>query len=217
MNLKTLSFSLGLFMLTALGIVVYIMISSNQGSSTNQFQPIQELETEDTANLYSDFYVPEFELIDRDGNPITHEVLDDEYTVVDFFFTSCPLWCPGMTQSMLRVQRATEGTSLRFMSISIDGDVDTPEAIDQYATNYRCDPQRWSYATGDPEIVRTMVMDGLKFDLGDPSEDEDNGRLINHPTRLILLGPDRTVIGLYRYDDPDEVDRLIADAKKLVG
>jgi cytochrome oxidase Cu insertion factor (SCO1/SenC/PrrC family) len=178
---------------------------------------MHELETEDTASLYSDFYIPQFTLTDRNNEPISHEVLDDEYTVVDFFFTSCPLWCPGMTQSMLRVQQATEGTSLRFMSISIDGDVDTPEAIDQYATNYRCDPQRWAFATGDPSIVRTMVMEGLKFDLGDPNEDDDTGRLINHPTRLILLGPDRRVLGLYRYDDPDEVDRLITDAKKLIG
>ncbi len=215
MNAKTLALSLGLFMLTSLGIVAYVMVSSKQSAGT--VQPMQELETEDSASLYSDFYVPEFTLTDRYSEPITHEALDGQYTVVDFFFTSCPLWCPGMTQSMLRVQMATEGTDLRFMSISIDGSVDTPAVIDQYATNYRCNAERWAFATGDPSIVRTMVMEGLKFDLGDPSEDEDNGRLINHPTRLILLGPDRTVIGLYRYDDPDEVDRLIADAKKLVG
>ena len=103
------------------------------------------------------------------------------------------------------------------MSISIDGDVDTPEAIDAYADQYGCDKDRWSFATGDPSIVASMVMDGLKFDLGDPNDSEDAGRLINHPTRLILLGPDRKVIGLYRYDDSDEVDELIVDAKKLVN
>lgn len=215
MNPRTLALSLSLFVLTALGILVYVLVSSKpSGVPANE---MIELETEDTPNLYSEFFIPEFTLIDRYNDPITHEVLDGQYTVVDFFFTSCPLWCPGMTQSMRLVQQATYGTDLRFMSISIDGDVDDPAALDQYAEAYGCDEERWDFATGDPEIVRTMVMEGLKFDLGDPSENEESGRLINHPTRLILLGPDRRVIGLYRYDDPDEVDRLIADAKRLVG
>lgn len=216
MSQKTLIRSIALLLITLIGIGVFLLIALPKLNSSNQIQPMVELETEDSDNLYAEFHVPKFELIDRNGEPITHEVLDGQYTVVDFFFTSCPLWCPGMTQSMYQVQQATYGTDLRFMSISIDGDVDTPAAIDGYATRYRCDEERWDYATGDPEIVAKLVMDGLKFDLGDPNDSEDSGRLINHPTRLILLGPDRKVIGLYRYDDPDAVDELIADALKLV-
>ena len=203
-------------LVTLIGIGVFLLIALPRLNAPKPIQPMVELETEDTENLYAEFYVPEFELIDRNGDTITHEALDGQYTVVDFFFTSCPLWCPGMTQSMWQVQQATYGTDLRLMSISIDGEVDTPEAIDGYATRYRCDEDRWDYVTGDPEVVADLVKDGLKFDLGDPNETEDSGRLINHPTRLILLGPDRRVIGLYRYDDPDEVDELIADALKLM-
>ncbi|MGJ8635493.1 MAG: SCO family protein [Phycisphaerales bacterium] len=216
MSQKTLIRSIALLLITLIGIGVFLIIALPKLNNGNTIQPMVELETEDTDNLYAEFHVPEFELVDRHGEPITHEVLDGQYTVVDFFFTSCPLWCPGMTQSMYQVQQATYGTDLRFMSISIDGDVDTPEAIDGYATRYRCDEERWDYATGDPEIVANLVKDGLKFDLGDPNDTEDAGRLINHPTRLILLGPDRRVVGLYRYDDPDAVDELIADALKLV-
>lgn len=216
MSQKTLIRSIALLLITLIGIGVFLLIALPKLNTGDQIQPMVELETEDSDNLYAEFHVPEFELVDRNGEPITHQVLDGQYTVVDFFFTSCPLWCPGMTQSMYQVQQATYGTDLRFLSISIDGDVDTPAAIDGYATRYRCDEERWDYATGDPEIVAKLVMDGLKFDLGDPSDTEDSGRLINHPTRLILLGPDRRVVGLYRYDDPDAVDELIADALKLV-
>jgi cytochrome oxidase Cu insertion factor (SCO1/SenC/PrrC family) len=169
-------------------------------------------------NPYADFAVPEFELTDRDGNPITHAALDGHYTVLDFFFTSCPLWCPGMSQAMARVQNETKGTKARLMSISIDGDLDTPQIIDQYATRYGADPTRWAFATGDPGLVASIVKDGLKFEIGDVGVDPDSGgRAINHPTRLILLGPDRHVIGLYRYDDTDEVDALIAKVKQLAG
>lgn len=216
MSQKTLLRSLALLLMTLIGIGVFLMIALPRMNSSNSIEPMVELETEHSENLYAEFNIPEFELVDRNGETITHEALDGHYTVVDFFFTSCPLWCPGMTQSMLQVQRATAGTDLRFMSISIDGSVDTPEVIDAYATRYNSDAERWDYVTGDPEVIATMVMDGLKFDLGDPDETEDTGRLINHPTRLILLGPDRRVVGLYRYNDPDEVEELIADALKLV-
>lgn len=219
MSEKTLLRSLILLTLTVLGIILYSIIVLRSGTKHSianpGIQPIVDITTE-PENLYSEFYVPEFKLVDRYGKPITHEVLDGQYTVVDFFFTSCPLWCPGMTQAMRTVQQSTYGTSLRFMSISIDGAIDTPAAIDEYGKRYGCDEDRWLYATGDPSIVASMVMDGLKFDLSDPSDTEDTGRLINHPTRLILLGPDRKVVGLYRYNDPDEVDELIADAMKLV-
>lgn len=216
MSEKTLIRSLILLTLTVLGIIIYTMMALRASAKNPTIEPMVELTPDEPENLYSEFHVPDFELIDRYGEPITHDVLDGQYTVVDFFFTSCPLWCPGMTQSMRKVQQATYGTSLRFMSISIDGNVDTPAAIDEYATRYGSDEDRWHYATGDPSVVASMVMDGLKFDLGDPTDTEDSGRLINHPTRLILLGPDRKVVGLYRYNDPDEVDELIADAMKLV-
>ena len=217
MSQRTVFRSLTLLALTVVVLAVYTAVAlRNSKPTAGQVQPMVEL-TPESENLYSEFYVPEFTLTDRYGEPISHEVLDGKYTVVDFFFTSCPLWCPGMTQAMHRVQQATVGTGLRFMSISIDGDVDSPEAIDAYANLYRADQERWHFATGDPEVVATMVRDGLKFDLGDPSDSEDAGRLINHPTRLILLGPDRKVIGLYRYDDSDEVDKLIIDARKLVN
>jgi cytochrome oxidase Cu insertion factor (SCO1/SenC/PrrC family) len=120
-----------------------------------------------------------------------------------------------MTSAMVRVQNETAGTKARFMSISIDGANDTPAIIDRYANDYRTDPARWRFATGDPAVVASIVRDGLKFEIGDESLTPDGVRNIDHPTRLILVGPDRRVVGLYRYDDPDDVDALIAKLKEL--
>jgi len=211
--------SLGLLALT-LGVIIVVLFLLRPGATRPPASQTTPHATTGSGvldeNPYAQFSIPEFSLTDRKGEPVTHAALDGEYTVVDFFFTSCPLYCPGMTNAMKRVQDATDGTDLRFMSISIDGGVDTPEVIDAYATRYGADPDRWAFLTGDPEGVAELVSEGLRFDLGDPRI-EDEGRLINHPTRLILLGPDRRVIGLYRYNDATEVDQLIADALALVG
>lgn len=206
--------SLALLALT-LGILVVVLLVLRPGAggkAAPSSGPVTRTERGAIdENPYNQFRIPEFSLTDRSGETVTHAALDGELTVVDFFFTSCPLYCPGMTTAMRRVQEETEGTDLRFMSISIDGDIDTPDVIDAYATRYGADPDRWAFLTGDPADVARIVSEGLRFDLGDPST-EDEGRLINHPTRLILLGPDRRVLGLYRYNDEGEVDQLIADA-----
>ncbi len=209
MNAKTLVRSLALlgFTLTAIGIFLLVTIARNKRAA-NPDEGIILLD----ENPYAAFHIPDFALTDQNNTPITHEVLEGQYTVVDFFFTSCPLYCPGMTGAMRYVQDQTPGHPVRFLSISIDGHLDTPAVIDDYAKRYNADPDRWIFATGDPDAVHDIVMEGLKFDLGDP-KDEDSGRLINHPTRLILVGPDRKVLGLYRYDDSQQVDELITDIK----
>lgn len=213
MNTKTLIRSLTLLAITLGAIAVYILFIAPSRTATPT-APDDDIILLD-ENPYAAFHIPDFTLTDQRNNPITHDVLQGELTVVDFFFTSCPLYCPGMTNAMRRVQDETEDSGLRFLSISIDGHLDTPAIINDYAQRYSADPERWIFATGDPDVVHGIVMEGLKFDLGDP-KDEDSGRLINHPTRLILVGPDRKVLGLYRYDDPQQVNELIADAKAIL-
>ena len=209
-----------LFLLT-LGLVLFLAATYGRPAGTLPNNPFETTPGELTKlpgdpNPYADFFMPEFTLTDRYGQEITHEALDNQLTVLDFFFTSCPLFCPGMTAEMLRVQNATVGTGARLMSISIDGELDTPDVINRYANDYNTDPSRWTFATGDPAYVANLVRTGLKFDIGEVSATpQTGGREINHPTRLILLGPDRRVIGLYRYDDPQEVDALIAKIKEL--
>lgn len=198
--------------LLAVGLTLFMVVSATQPAGT---LPSTHGTVTLPDNPYAEFHVPDFNLTDRHGNPITHAELDGRYTVLDFFFTSCPLWCPGMSTAMGRVQAETAGTNARLMSISIDGENDTPAIINRYANDYRADPARWKFATGDPSVVAAIVRDGLKFEIGDESLTAEGIRNIDHPTRLILVGPDRRVVGLYRYDDPDDIDALIAKLKEL--
>jgi cytochrome oxidase Cu insertion factor (SCO1/SenC/PrrC family) len=197
--------------LLTVGLTMFLIVSATKPAGTLPDRGVVTL----PDNPYAEFFVPDFNLIDRQGNPITHAELDGRYTVLDFFFTSCPLWCPGMSTAMAQVQRETAGTKARLMSISIDGQNDTPAIINRYANDYGADPARWKFATGDPAVVASIVRDGLKFEIGDESLTADGVRNIDHPTRLILVGPDRRVVGLYRYDDPEDIRALIQRVREL--
>ncbi|MEQ8770444.1 MAG: SCO family protein [Phycisphaerales bacterium] len=164
--------------------------------------------------------VPDFEFTDQSGNRVTAGILDGHYTVLDFMFTNCPLWCPGMTQAMAQVQDATAGGSLRFLSISIDGSRDTPERLAEWAAEYDADLDRWSFLTGAPNQVWPIV-GALGFDVSFDDQltlNLDDGSTmanINHPTRLLLVAPDRRVIGMYAYQSPEDIDALIERAREL--
>jgi len=213
MNQRVLIRSLALLAVTMLGIAVFVLVQAKKPPVV--IEPIYELQQQ--PNPYAGFNIPEFILTDRYNEPIDQTVLDNRFTVVDFFFTDCPLYCPMMTSEMRRVQQATRGTDLQLLSISIDGENDTPERIDTYAKAFDAEPDRWRFATGDPDLVANLVLDGLKFHIRGRAATLAAGESqLEHPTKLILIGPDRTVIGLYTYNNPDEIDELIETARKLV-
>lgn len=174
------------------------------------------------VNPYAGFRVTDFSLVDSDGNAVDQSVFDGEVTVLTFFFASCNGPCPVVAKVMKQIQDRTDGTELRLASISVDGGRDSPEVIASFAESYGADPARWRFMTGDPELVRDLVRESIGFEL---REQEDfkiktpDGRTMNnilHPTRLLLVGPDRTLIGVYAFNDPDRVDALISDSLKVL-
>lgn len=211
MNQRVLIRSMILLVITFSGIMIYwFAFAPKPERGSDQ---IIDLNVND--NPYSALYIPTFTLTDREGNDFDESYLDGKYTVVDFFYTSCPLICPGMSAAMRDIQDATEGTGLQLLSISIDPEVDTPEVMKTYASGFRSDPSRWKFGRGTLDMTQILLM-GVNFHLGEL--DTGNGfRNIDHPSSLLLVGPDRHVIGLFRYSDPDEVDALIKKARELAG
>ncbi len=216
--------------LAGAGALVMVILLSTNPRSPNSV-PGAVAPDPAASNPFADFQVPEFELTDQNGNVVTSDALAGHVTVLDFFFTTCPGPCPGMTAQMQRIQSETAGTNVRLMSISIDGDNDTPEVLLAYANEAAADLDHWIFLTGAPDVVTRIVRDGLKFEVA-PIEDspilDDTGAprigpagkpLLNfvHPTRLLLVGPDRRLLGVFSYDNQAQVDELIAKAKAAAG
>ena len=209
MNLKTIFRSAILLVITFVGILIFWLTVKPEATQPND-PPIKI-----DDNPYASLYIPSFTLLDSAGNEIDQSIMDGKYTVLDFFYTSCPLICPTMSAAMKEVQIATAGTDLQLLSISIDPAVDTPEVIERYAGAFNANPDRWRFATGNMEMISILLM-GMSFDLGELNTD-DGFRNIDHPARLILIGPDRHVIKLYSYADPDQLAELIKTARELAG
>lgn len=183
-------------------------------------------EAEADENPYARFRVAEFRLTDQDGRPVRESLFDGEVTALTFFFTSCAGPCPEMTKAMASIQEKSArgpASGLRLASISVDGSRDTPEIVRAFAEGYGADFSRWTFLTGDPVAVRGLVTDSIGFDLREQAEVQVEGpggvtmNNILHPTRILLVGPDRRVIGVYWYNDPEQIEKLVADAAAALG
>ncbi len=203
-----------LMVFTFIGILIFWFYMKPEAGSDGQQLP-EAPTLIDTDNPYADLFIPSFTLTDSNGELVDESILDGKYTVIDFFYTSCPLVCPGMSAAMRGPQNATSGTDLQLLSISIDPEIDTVDVIKIYSDAYKADPDRWRFTTGDMEMISILLM-GMSYDLGALNTD-DGFRNIDHPSTLILLGPDRHAIKLYRYSDPDQIEELIKTAHELAG
>lgn len=163
--------------------------------------------------------IGQFTLKDHTGKPFSRANLDGQVWVVNFFFTRCPTVCPKLTQKMRDVQVASEKASagLRFLSISVDPDNDTPENLVSYAKKFSVNLSTWTFLTGDYEVVKKTAVSGFKQALdGKAQEDKDHFGII-HGTRLILVDKRGQLRGFYSSKDADVVERLVSEGGSLVG
>ncbi len=154
--------------------------------------------------------VPAFELTREDGQPFSSaKSLQGNVWIADFIFTNCPGPCPRMTQHMKHLQDQTEGIdALKFVSITVDPERDSPEALKAYATRFKADPGRWYFLTGTQQALQHLSKD--VFRLSDVAAD------LEHSTRFVLVDKLGRIRGYYATADASFMGRIIEDAKSLV-
>ncbi|MDP1928199.1 MAG: SCO family protein [Thiobacillus sp.] len=114
------------------------------------------------------YAVPDVKLVDADRAGVSlRSQLDDKPVILNFIFTSCGAICPVMSTTFSQVQAALgrERDTVRMVSISIDPEHDTPEALKIYAKKYGAGPQ-WQLLTGslDNSIAVQRAFDVYRGD-----------------------------------------------------
>ena len=99
-------------------------------------------------------------LVTQDGREVAFysDVLKDRVVLVSVVFTHCTDSCPTQTAKMAAVQAlvGAGNTALRFVSISVDPERDTPAALAAYAANFGAGPN-WTFLTGRKDDVDDVL------------------------------------------------------------
>src|SRR5262249_32955570 len=120
------------------------------------------------SNLPKLFPVPNAALIDENARPVPLDTNHGYVTVYDFIFTNCAGTCPMMTATMRRLTtKVSRNAKVRFVSISVDPERDTPAVLRAYASRVRNDA-RWSFLTGDRAAIVDLSANGFKLAANEP-------------------------------------------------
>ena len=115
--------------------------------------------------------VPDFSLIQRDGRRVTLADLRGKVWIANFIYTHCTDTCPLQSARMARLQEELRGEpDVRFVSITVDPELDTPEVLSEYANRFGADRDRWLFLTGEKRALYALAMEGFRLSVADPEE-----------------------------------------------
>lgn len=165
------------------------------------------------ASLQKYWTVPDFSLTERSGKALSLADLSGKVWVADFFYTTCPGPCPALQSRFTEVQKALGPLpDVRFLSITVDPQKDTPEVLDVYAKRFQAGPQ-WSFCTGERDAIFKLAHDGFKLPIADGTPESGP---VTHTTRLVLVDRTGTVRGFYEGSTEDGVKNIVADIHRLL-
>lgn len=113
----------------------------------------------------ADYQVPDVTLTDQDGAKVKMKALlagGDKPVFVQFVFTSCTTICSllGAVFSNFQKKYGPQAKDIRFVSVSIDPDHDTPEKLKKFLSKFEAGPN-WTFVTGPRDDIKSV---GKAFD-----------------------------------------------------
>ncbi len=107
-------------------------------------------------------YFSNLELVNQDGETVRFfdDVLKNKVVVINFIFTNCEGACPLITHKLTLVRDKLEGfigKQIRFVSLSLDPQRDSPAALKKFAKTQNADHEGWVFLTGEPDHLDTII------------------------------------------------------------
>ena len=158
---------------------------------------------------------PRTVLVDAAGKAFDLASLRGKVVLVSFVYTTCNGVCPATTTSLVRIQKVLEraklwGTSVEFVSITLDPKRDTPDVLNRYARLFGADQARWHFLTGTATEVESVTASWGMWAKLSPTG------VLDHPSRVFLLdarGHQREIYNL-EFLQPDSV---LEDVRSLLN
>ena len=103
---------------------------------------------------------PDFALTTQSGERLSLTDLRGKVLAVTFIYATCKDTCPILTAKMATLQRrlgADFGPRVRFASITVEPEIDTPAVLKDYAGRYSADLGGWSFLTGTSAEIKDVV------------------------------------------------------------
>ncbi len=149
------------------------------------------------------------------GQQVSLYDIKGKIIVLDFFFTRCPTFCPGMARSMKKLQDAfkkNDTSIVQFISVSIDPLHDSVPQLRKFADRFNVNPDSWWLVTGDKKEIYDFALQEMKASIADT--EVDTGFI--HTQNFFLLDREKIVRGWYNGFDSAAQQKLVRDIPLLM-
>ncbi|MDX1945133.1 MAG: SCO family protein [Pirellulaceae bacterium] len=154
-----------------------------------------------------DKWLTEFTLTERSGKKFDSASLQGQVYVVSFFFSSCPSTCLQQNQKIREIEREYGPKGVKFLSITCDPEVDSPQRLREYADKLGADKTDWLFLTGDLPYTRRIAGEIYRISM-DKRE---------HSERLFVVDKWGNQRGNYVWNQLDRVTALKLELDKLLA
>jgi protein SCO1/2 len=138
--------------------------------------------------------------------------------VIGALYSTCTGPCPSVARGIERLQAELADTDVRFLVVSVDPELDTPEVLARYAERMGADPERWSFLTGSAEEVAQLVRGGLWLPFARAEPGAGAGReKVTHDTRLLAVDRRGRRRGWYEGTDGIQLEKLARRMRHLAA
>lgn len=162
--------------------------------------------------------LPDFQLTNQLGAPVSLENYRGQIWLADIIFTRCPGPCPVMTQTMAGLTKSLPGEPpIRLVTLTTDPEHDTPERLREYAKLLGADTNRWDFLTGDPAVIGRLATEGMKLAAVEKTPDDRASAvdLFIHSTSFVLIDARGQMRAAFNSTDPQLPAKLQAAIQKL--
>ena len=158
-----------------------------------------------------------FSLTNHMGEDVTEKDYEGQYKLIYFGFTYCPAVCPTELQKISRVMSALEknqpetAAKIQPLFITVDPERDRVPVMKEYVSLFH---KRLIGLTGtQPQI--DFVKKSYRVFATKVEDESANDYTVDHSSFIYLMGPDDTLVSMYRVSD--SADKVYEDILKQLG
>tara|TARA_R110000823_G_scaffold297227_1_gene417338 strand:- start:1161 stop:1853 length:693 start_codon:yes stop_codon:yes gene_type:complete len=158
--------------------------------------------------------IPDFQLLNQQGDTVSQTTFDDKIYIADFFFTTCPGICLKMTGNMVKVQEAfKDDPEVLLISHSVTPSIDSVPVLKNYAKKNGVMDNKWHLVTGDKTEIYNLGRNQyfVENELGVPKDIND----FLHTENFLLIDKNKHIRGIYNGLNRASIAQLITDIKAL--
>jgi len=173
-----------------------------------------------TGHRYHGKYIPDtiyhkignFEFTNQLGKPVSSKDFEYKIFVVNFFYTNCPEVCAAVNKNIERLAWAyRKNRMVKFVSITVDPQRDTPAALWAYAKTYRLPADKWIFLTGDTSSIYNLARKGFLVNAVKAGDE------FVFSNQLILIDAEKRIRGSYNGTSMPDVVRLNDEIKVQIA